>query len=389
MGAVIRGWDWASTSLGPVASWSPTLLAVLNLALNSDVPSAVYWGPEMIMIYNDRYRDNIAKRHPAALGASARRVWVDLWHHIGQQLDACLTDGISVIQEKVSIKLPFEGRVYETFWNFSVSPVYEDGRIAGVYKTCQNITEEVNATNALVTSDERLRLALSAANCLGTWDWHVPSDLIFGEGRLAEVYGVDAQELRNGVSRAHFLRNLLGDDKQRVLEAGERAIRTGEEYRMEYRVHQADGSVRWVSSKGHCIYDDDGQPTRFCGITFDLTAEHAAAEENLRHESPSIALAPTPETAGSIVSLVEFIVFGLVSREDEVLIKSIADSESTHIIVEVADEDLERVVGEDGETAAGIRRILAAASMKRDRRYSLEIVGEEFGDSGPTETLIH
>jgi PAS domain S-box-containing protein len=387
MGEFIRGWDWTKSSLGPMESWSTVLLAVVNLVLNSDVPSAVYWGAELAMIYNDGYRDNIAKRHPAALGAPARVVWADLWPRFGQQVEGVLRDGNSVIQEKVSLKVEFEGREIETFWNLSLSPIYEEGRIAGVYKTSQNITEEVNATDALVMSDERLRLALSATNCLGTWDWDVKSDRVYLSERFARVYGMDASRLRDGYPRSEFLRNVHPDDLQRAKDAVARAVRTGEEYRLEYRVCQPDGSVRWVASRGSCIYDDAGEPMRFPGITFDVTLERAVAadrpadkREHAREDGPAITLLPTDVGAERVVELVEFMVLRLAKRKDEVLVTSLEEEYETHVTVRVAEEDLERVVGSGGETAAAMRSLLGAASIKTGRRFSLDIIGEGFSD---------
>lgn len=382
MGELIRSWDWAKTSLGPIANWSEALVAVVNVALNSDVASAVYWGPELTMIYNDGYRDNIGARHPGAVGASAREVWADLWPRFGEQIEAVLREGRSVIQEKVSLKLPVEGRMHETFWNLSLSPVYEGGRVAGVYKTTQNITDEVNTMNALVESDERLRLALSATNCLGTWDWDIASGLIFVDERFARVYGFEGQDLRKGFPRSEFLRNVHPEDKAKLLDGVARAVRTGEEYNLEYRVCHPDGRLRWVSSKGHCVYGDDGVPVRFPGIAYDITAERGGWGE-WSEDSPSIVLEPRPETGAAVVSLVEFIAVRLVNRKDEAVVTSVDDGDTTHVTVRVAAEDVERVVGEDGRTAAAMRSVLSASSLETGRRYTLQILGEGFGeDSG-------
>ena len=48
-----RAHDWAATELGPVESWPPSLRALAPLVLSSGVPSLVFWGPELTLIYND------------------------------------------------------------------------------------------------------------------------------------------------------------------------------------------------------------------------------------------------------------------------------------------------------------------------------------------------
>jgi PAS domain-containing protein/predicted RNA-binding protein YlqC (UPF0109 family) len=360
---------------------------MVNLALNAGVPSAVYWGPEMVILYNDGYRDNIADRHPAALGRSAREVWADLWDTFGERLEAVLSNGTPITYHKVPITLQVEGRMQETFWNFSLSPIYEDARIVGMYKTSQNVTDEVTAFNALALSDERLRLALSATNCLGTLDWHIATDLVFVGERFAQVFGLDPRQLSNGYPRATFLQNVHPDDKQKTMDDAARAIRTGKRFQSVHRVCQPDGSVRLVSGWGSCIYGDDGQPVRFPGIAFDVTEERAEALEQSEN-SPAILLTSTLGNYGAVTELVEFIVAELVGRKDEVVVSSVDRGRSTHIMVKVATQDVDRLVGENGRTAAAIRSVVAAASIKLGRHHSLEIAGEDPSEHLPSGQMV-
>src|SRR5690606_17466868 len=53
-----------------------------------------------------------------------------------------------------------------------------DGK-ACLVLTIRDITRQVEQELALEHSQERLQLALDSAN-LGTWDWHIPSNLLYG-----------------------------------------------------------------------------------------------------------------------------------------------------------------------------------------------------------------
>jgi len=78
MGALMREMDWASTPLGPVPSWPQSLRTSVSICLNSLFPILVWWGQDLIMLYNDAYRPILgATKHPRALGAPGR----DLEHH--------------------------------------------------------------------------------------------------------------------------------------------------------------------------------------------------------------------------------------------------------------------------------------------------------------------
>ena len=52
----VRAYDWNSTPLGPIESWSPELITIVNLTLSSPSPARTMWGPDFILIYNDAYR---------------------------------------------------------------------------------------------------------------------------------------------------------------------------------------------------------------------------------------------------------------------------------------------------------------------------------------------
>ena len=50
-----RSIDWASTPLGPIEEWAPELRSMCNLIMASPHPAAMYWGPDLIAIYNEAY----------------------------------------------------------------------------------------------------------------------------------------------------------------------------------------------------------------------------------------------------------------------------------------------------------------------------------------------
>src|SRR5579885_3403011 len=54
-GELIRGFDWASTSLGPVSGWPLSLKTTVATLLRSPVPIVLLWGEPGVMIYNDAY----------------------------------------------------------------------------------------------------------------------------------------------------------------------------------------------------------------------------------------------------------------------------------------------------------------------------------------------
>ncbi|HJT16635.1 MAG TPA: KH domain-containing protein [Thermoanaerobaculia bacterium] len=72
--------------------------------------------------------------------------------------------------------------------------------------------------------------------------------------------------------------------------------------------------------------------------------------------------------------LVEFVAKSLVDNADAVRIRTHERDQSTIIELEVAPDDLGKVIGRQGRTARAIRTLLAAAGQKVRRRYILDIV---------------
>ena len=59
----------------------------------------LWWGPELINLYNDAHIPVLGKRHPHALGQSAPRVWSEVWPLLKLQVDAVMSRGESTWNE--------------------------------------------------------------------------------------------------------------------------------------------------------------------------------------------------------------------------------------------------------------------------------------------------
>jgi len=75
-----------------------------------------------------------------------------------------------------------------------------------------------------------------------------------------------------------------------------------------------------------------------------------------------------------VKELVEFVAKSLVDNADAVRIRSHERDQSTILELEVAPDDLGKVIGRQGRTARAMRTLLAAAGQKQRRRYILDIV---------------
>lgn len=158
----VRAHDWASTPLGPIDSWSIELVTIVNLTLSSPSPARLLWGPDFILIYNDAYRPIPGPRHPEALGKVARAVYGESWHIVGPLLEKAYKTGETFLYENLVVPLPTEQGMQDHYINYSFNPVFEDGKIVGLFGPLHDVTGEVTAARQLRESEARSNRILSS-----------------------------------------------------------------------------------------------------------------------------------------------------------------------------------------------------------------------------------
>ena len=79
------------------------------------------------------------------------------------------------------------------------------------------------------------------------------------------------------------------------------------------------------------------------------------------------------EQRGDVRALVEQIAKWLVDEPGEVSVTQI-DGETTVLELEVAEKDVGKVIGRSGRVARALRALVAAAGMRAQKRFALEIV---------------
>ena len=86
MGELMRSLDWTGTRLGAPETWPQSLRTSISICLDCHFPILVWWGPELVMLYNDDYRPMLGGKHPASLGQRGQECWSEIWHIIGPML---------------------------------------------------------------------------------------------------------------------------------------------------------------------------------------------------------------------------------------------------------------------------------------------------------------
>jgi predicted RNA-binding protein YlqC (UPF0109 family) len=73
-------------------------------------------------------------------------------------------------------------------------------------------------------------------------------------------------------------------------------------------------------------------------------------------------------------ALIEHVAKALVAAPDQVFVEEVPEGDETVVELEVAEDDMGRVIGKSGKIARAMRNLLNAAGAKADKRYELEIL---------------
>ena len=154
-----------------------------------------------------------------------------------------------------------------------------NGRVIRIVGTHLDLTERLQAENALRESEERLTLAFAGAQ-EGVWDWNLDTGAVVYSLRWKQMLGYADDEIEPHVSA--WERLLHPDDRSRADQLNHNVIGGQRAYEAEFRLRHKDGHYVHVLSRGLPIRrDPDGPVVRIVGTHFDLT-ERKAAEDALR-----------------------------------------------------------------------------------------------------------
>jgi PAS domain S-box-containing protein len=290
MAALIQAHDWRATPLGPIEDWPDTLLLSVNLTLACAFPSLVFWGKELVQLYNDAFIPLLAERHPSGLGHTAHECWWDAWQIVGPNLERVMNDGETIYQENAVVPIIRDGRLQDIRWTYSYSPIFGAGGDAlGVLVVCQDVTRAATASQELWDSEEGTRestkrLGELAAIVSSSDDPILSKDLngtiTSWNGAATRVFGYQPEEMI-GVSILKLIPENLHSDEKTIIEN----IRAGRRIEHFETVRLAkDGRLVEVSLTVSPIKDEQGRVIGASKILRDISSRKRMEQSLLQAE---------------------------------------------------------------------------------------------------------
>jgi len=197
MGELIRAKDWSQSPLGTPETWPQSLQTIVGILLNSEFPMFVWWGKELITIYNDNYRPIAGEKHPKLLGQSGQEGWTEIWSDLGPLVDSVFR-GQATWSEDQLLNMNRRGYVEETYFTFSYSPIQDEtGKVAGLFCACIETTEKVKASRRVNESERNLRSTILQSPVAMSILKGPSFTVEIANQRMYEIWGKGADTLLN------------------------------------------------------------------------------------------------------------------------------------------------------------------------------------------------
>lgn len=150
-----RSVNWAATSLGPIESWDADLRAMCNLVMASPHPAALYWGPDLVVIYNEAYILLAGSKHPTLMGQTYREAWSEIWDIVKDAFASARSSAEATMKDDDRLFLSRDGSLEETYFLWSIVPLIgTKGSVVGLYNPAFEKTRRKIAERRMLTLRE-------------------------------------------------------------------------------------------------------------------------------------------------------------------------------------------------------------------------------------------
>lgn len=271
----IRSFNWSTTSLDPISQWPFPLLTTVNLMLDSRFPMFIWWGNDMIQLYNDAYKDILgtgeSSKHPAALGQKGVEGWLETWAVINPLIESVLETGEAVYFEDYLIPIYRNGKLDDVYWTFAYNPIRGvKGKPEGIFVVC---TETTKTNQQLHDNEQQLRRVFDhMAEGVGITDR--AGKIIYSNPMAHKILSTESERFPERRSYSPEWYNIHLDGRPMTDEEHPTmvAMATGKPvFDFEFAIERPGSDRMFLTMNAAPVTDSDGNVTGSVGMFSDIT----------------------------------------------------------------------------------------------------------------------
>ncbi len=222
---------------------------------------------------NDRYLELVGKARDTLDGKP-------IWDGVPEAAEAyspimekVFQSGEAFVATEAELVLIRNGSPEQVFIDFVYEPVTDLlGSVSAVMVVGIDVSEKVRTRHAIEEVEERIRLAVEAAE-IGTYELNYNTGELVGSARFDEIFG-----LGNGVNRETIIDHYHPDDAHLSVLAHEEAKKTGRIF-YEARYIREGSPLKWLRFQAKVYFDAKGNRTRTLGTVMDVTVYKALQQQ--------------------------------------------------------------------------------------------------------------
>lgn len=262
----LNTYDWTAFPQGHPASWPAAIRTAFQLMLDSTQPTALAWGPDLALFYNDAYAELLAHRHPDAMARPFRDVWPELQPVLDPLLERTLAGESGLLQDN-----PFQvvrnGSSEHAFYIWSLLPVRDgDGKVIGILNPCVETTRQLEAEQRFSVLVDQTVQAIWEADAGGEMTMDSPS------------WRASTGQTRDEWMGHGWIDAIHPDDRAGAEAQWHDAVAGKHPIDAEMRLRSSGGGWRWSNVRAAPLLNPDGSIRRWVGMTLDISGRKAAEE---------------------------------------------------------------------------------------------------------------
>jgi PAS domain S-box-containing protein len=163
----------------------------------------------------------------------------------------------------------FEYRFRDRWYAVFIDPMRgSDDGIVGCVGAAFDMTERRAAEARLALSEARLVEAQRTAH-VGSFEWDIGSDRVTWTDELHRIYGLEPGQFVGTVEA--FLKKVHPDEVELTRRVIFDACRNPGPFEYDHRIIRADGSIRWLRTRGDVFKEAGGRAVRVVGSCWDVS----------------------------------------------------------------------------------------------------------------------